>query len=76
MTEKNKKADFETSLSRLEKVVAELENGDLSLEKQLKAFENGVSLSRVCLKELDAVEKKVEKLMADGTTEPFPIEDN
>ena len=41
---------FETSLKELEKIVAELEKGDVPLESQLKSFEKGVSLSRDCIR--------------------------
>lgn len=66
---------FETSLKELEKIVSELEKGDLPLEMQLKSFEKGVALSRECMKRLEEVERRVETLMGtpDGklTTAPF-----
>lgn len=66
---------FETSLKDLEKIVGQLEKGDISLEEQLKAFEKGVALSRECMKRLEEVEKKVEVLMQNGegklSTTPF-----
>ena len=43
MTEKTK--DFESSLKKLEKIVSELEEGDLPLEKSIKAFEEGIKLT-------------------------------
>lgn len=57
---------FETSLKELERVVAELEKGELPLEDQLKSFEKGVSLSRECMKRLEEVEKRVELLVQNG----------
>ena len=54
---------FETALSRLEATVASLEKGDLSLEAALKAFEEGIRLSKRCLKTLEEAEKKVEVLI-------------
>ena len=54
---------FEDALKRLEEIVDTLEKGELSLEKSLKIFEEGVKLSRVCNKMLDKAEKKVEMLM-------------
>jgi exodeoxyribonuclease VII small subunit len=62
---------FEVSLKKLEQVVSELEKGELSLEQQLKSFENGVALSRDCMKRLEEMEKKVELLVqgADGKLE-------
>jgi exodeoxyribonuclease VII small subunit len=59
---------FEESLKELEKIVAELERGEMPLENQLKAFEKGVALSRDCIKQLEEVEQKVEALV-EGTGE-------
>ena len=69
-------SSFEESLKRLETVVEQLEKGDHSLEESLKLFEEGVSLSEACRKQLEAAEGKVQKLIKrrDGTlaAEPFP----
>jgi len=69
---------FEESLKKLQAIVDQLEEGDLGLEKSLKLFEEGVSLSAACKKELDEAEGKVEMLVKqrDGSikTEPFPPE--
>jgi exodeoxyribonuclease VII small subunit len=65
---------FEASLEDLEKVVKELEGGDLPLERSLELFERGVGLSTECRKQLDAAETRVEILLRkDGkiTAEPF-----
>ena len=56
---------FEKALSRLETIVTELEKGELSLDESLKVFEEGVKLSKTCLKMLDDAEKKVEILVQD-----------
>ena len=56
---------FETSLARLEEIVQELEQGDLSLEKSLKLFEEGIKLSRICNRRLEEAERKVEILLKD-----------
>lgn len=73
-----KPASFETSLKELEKIVSELEKGELPLESQLKSFEKGVTLSRECMKRLEEVERRVETLMgnAEGklSTAPFETE--
>lgn len=75
MTATNDPTGFESSLKELEKIVAELEKGDIPLENQLKSFERGVALSRDCMKRLEEVERRVEVLMqnAEGalTTAPF-----
>jgi exodeoxyribonuclease VII small subunit len=67
-------ASFETCLDELEKVVKELENGDLPLERSLKLFERGIGLSDACRKQLEAAETRVETLIRkEGgvTAEPF-----
>ena len=66
---------FEDSLQRLEKIVEELEKGDLPLEKALTLFEEGIQLSNSCRKELEAAEGKVEILLKqDGKLQPEPFD--
>jgi exodeoxyribonuclease VII small subunit len=65
---------FESSLDELEKVVRELEGGDLPLERSLELFERGTALSDSCRKQLEAAETRVEMLIRkEGklTAEPF-----
>jgi exodeoxyribonuclease VII small subunit len=60
---------FEESTRRLAKIVAELEGGDLPLERALSLFEEGIRLSRAAQERLDRAEKRVEELLgidADG----------
>jgi exodeoxyribonuclease VII small subunit len=59
------KKTFEDSLSQLESIVESLESGDLSLEKAIKTFEEGVRLSRFCFEKLDETEKKINLLLKD-----------
>ena len=54
--------EFEGALSRLEKIVGDLEEGDLALEEALKLFEEGVQVSRYCARVLKEAERKVEIL--------------
>ena len=54
---------FEECLERLEKIVQELEKGDVPLEKSLTLFEEGMKLSASCRKELEEAEGKVEILL-------------
>lgn len=56
-------AKFEDCLQRLEKIVQELEKGEVPLEKSLTLFEEGMQLSTACRKELDEAEGKVEILL-------------
>ena len=54
---------FEECLDRLEKIVAELEKGDVSLDRALELFDEGMKLSGFCRKELEEAEGKVEILL-------------
>ena len=60
---KNIKKTIEENLSDLEKLVAELENGELELDEALKKFEQGVKLSRECQKTLQETDMKIKILM-------------
>ena len=76
--EKNNSPNFETSLEELERIVRELERGDLPLEKSLELFEQGVKLSRACQERLNEAERRIEILTRDhqGRPEirPFDVE--
>ena len=76
MTEEIK---FEKALERLEKIVEELEAGNIPLEEALKKYEEGVKLSRVCGEKLTQAEKKIQVLTKtlDGTLkrENFELEE-
>ena len=66
---------FEESLQRLEKVVAELEKGDVPLDKAVELFDEGMKLSGSCRKELEEAEGKVEILLKkNGKLQPEPYE--
>ena len=69
----NKTVSLEKSLASLEKIVDELESGDLPLEKAMQKFEDGIKLTRSCQAALREAEQKVEILMqdADGEVETF-----
>jgi exodeoxyribonuclease VII small subunit len=66
---------FEKALSLLEKIVQELEAGDLPLEKALKKFEEGIAYSRFCSQKLDESEKKIALFLKDpdGTMREQPM---
>ena len=75
---KGKKIDFEASLDRLEQLVAQMEEGDLTLEESLKVFEQGVKLTRDCQQALQEAEQKVQVLMEENDeliAEPFAADD-
>jgi exodeoxyribonuclease VII small subunit len=61
-----KPKNFETSLEELERIVRELEQGELTLEKSLELFEQGVKLSRECQDRLTQAESRIEILMRDN----------
>jgi len=66
---------FEESLERLEKIVDELEKGNVPLEQALKLFEEGMRLSSSCRKELEDAEGKVEILLKqNGKLQPEPLD--
>ncbi len=67
-------ASFEASLDELEKMVKELEGGDLALERSLELFEKGMNLSEACRKQLEHAETRVETLIRkDGKWQPEPF---
>ncbi len=67
--------DFESALKSLEEIVSQLEGGDLTLDRSLELFEQGVKLSRFCSDKLEEAERKVEVLTraADGTVKETPF---
>ena len=75
----NNSQNFESSLEELERIVRELERGDLPLEKSLELFEQGVKLSRSCQERLNEAERRIEILTRDShgrpTVRPFESED-
>ena len=57
---------FEQSMKQLERIVQELEEGDLPLEKAIKKFEEGIKLTKLCSEKLDETEKKISVLLKDS----------
>lgn len=55
---------FEQALQELEKVVQQLESGELSLEQSLALYERGMALAKLCEGRLDEAEQKVSQLSA------------
>lgn len=78
MASGKKAFQFENSLSKLEKLVAEMEDGDFSLEESLKAFEEGIKLTRECQDALKKAEQKIQMLVEKNgelNAVPFDAED-
>lgn len=71
----NQTRTFEASLEALERIVRQLESGDLPLEKSLELFEQGIRLSRECQERLSQAERRIEILLRDNqgrpVTQPF-----
>lgn len=64
--EKKKEVSFEENLARLEAIVSRLEEGSLSLEDSLEAFEEGMAIYRQCASTLENARQRIEKLVKDG----------
>ena len=78
MARKKAAVDFEQSLAQLQTLVERLENGELSLEDSLTAFEQGIRLTRDCQGALTQAEQKVQILLErDGelAQETFDVEE-
>jgi exodeoxyribonuclease VII small subunit len=72
------KEKFEEALEKLEEIVRRMEAGDMTLEGSLKAFEEGIKLSRLCAKKLDEADRRVDLLLRQEdklTTRPFAEEE-
>ena len=67
MTKKKQASfDFETALEKLEELVSSMEEGDLTLEDSLQAFEKGIKLTRECQTALKRAEQKVQMLISEN----------
>ena len=68
---------FEAALKRLEVIVEEMESGETDLDTMIASFEEGQKLVKFCTAKLNEVEKKIEKIVKDGsggvTVEPFEL---
>ncbi len=73
MNKENK--TFEEAVARLEEIVRSMEDGKLSLDDSLKAFEEGIALVRLCNGKLDSAEQRVRILLAgeDGALREQPF---
>ena len=69
------KKTFEQAMKQLEKIVQDLESGDMPLEKAIKTFEEGILLSKFCSEKLDETEKRITILMqnSDGKISEAPF---
>lgn len=78
MVPKKNVFDFEQNLSELERIIVQMEEGNLTLEASLEQFEKGVGLIKSCQKALQAAEQRVEILVQKNSgfhLDPFIPED-
>lgn len=70
--------DFESALKSLEDIVVQLEAGDMTLDRALELFEEGIKVSRFCNSKLEEAERKVEVLTktADGVLKEVPFSED
>lgn len=68
---------FEEAMRKLEKIVEELEKGDISLDDALKKYQEGIELSKVCAQRLDNAKKKIDILVRNkkGEFELKPLDE-
>jgi exodeoxyribonuclease VII small subunit len=70
MAQKAKTAlSFEKSVAELEKIVAQMEQGDLPIEKSLDLYEKGIGLTKSCQEALEKAQLKIEELKVGNTDE-------
>lgn len=76
--DENKEMKFEEALDRLESIINNLQDGDMSLDESLGAFQEGVGLVRACQSKLDSAEAKINMLIKDENGKlneiPFDME--
>ncbi|WP_029320704.1 exodeoxyribonuclease VII small subunit [Butyrivibrio sp. AE3004] len=69
--EQKKDIPVEEAFDKVDATIKALEQSDISLEDSFKLFKEGMDLLKYCNDSIDKVEKKVQKVMADGRTEDF-----
>lgn len=67
--------NFEEQIEELERVVAQLERGDLSLEDSVSLFERGVTLSNACKSQLASAESRIQVLLNPTERGPVRVEE-
>lgn len=72
----NEEVSFEDAMQDLEKIVEQLEEGDVPLEKAISYYQDGMKLSKLCNDKLKQVQDKMTKIMNEqGETESFTIQE-
>lgn len=71
-----KEINFEENIKALEKIVEELESGNVPLDKALEKFNEGIKLSKECQTKLEEVSSAVNKILnEDGSLSDFKVEE-
>lgn len=72
--EMKKDTKFEEKVTELEKIIAELENGNIDLEDSIEKYAYAMKLAKECDDKLKKIEEKVNKIVAEnGTVEDFDL---
>ncbi len=69
------KETFESALEKLEKIIKELENGEIDLDKSISEYEKAMKLIKFCNTKLNEAEESVNKIMEDDKEKDFKPED-
>lgn len=70
-----KEEKFETKLAELEKMVAELERGDVDLDEAIDKYTKAMKLAKECSEKLKNVEENINKILTEnGKEEDFNVE--
>ena len=67
--------NFETAMAELEKVLGQLENGNVALDESIALYERGAELKARCEAELKRAEEKIGKIRLDGDGNPSGIDE-
>lgn len=70
----NKEVKFEEKLMHLEKLVADLESGDTSLDQAIDKYAEAMKIVKECSDILDKTKEKVSKILTDNGLEDFTLE--
>lgn len=62
---------IEEAFAMLDQILAKMDEEDVTLEESFRCYEQGMKLIKYCNETIDAVEKKVQVLSAEGETDEF-----
>ena len=71
----NKELNFEEKLENLEKIVKDLESGDVPLDDAINKFNEAVSLAKTCDLKLKNATNSINKILEDGSLKEFVPEE-